>query len=103
MSYLRTFVSSLLTVCLCAQFAVACPNRDPAIAAIDAGNFALAVGLQERIAVDPACDDAFRLWLDEGVARLAFQAGQAAADPAEQARLYTQSLNAFAHWRTYVA
>ncbi|MEM8978538.1 MAG: OmpA family protein [Pseudomonadota bacterium] len=83
--------------------AVACPDRASAIAAIEAQDRTTAATLQERVAIDPKCDDAFRLWLDEGVARLTFQAGIEAPTPEQKAQLLTRSLSYFSHWRTYVA
>jgi len=103
MTFLRTTFSALAVSLAALSPALACPDREAAVAAVNAGDYAAAAPLQAKIAVDAACDDAFRLWLDEGLARLAFLEAQKAPSGAGKQALFETSLNYFRHWRTHEA
>lgn len=82
---------------------LACPDRQTAVDAVQSGDFAQAEMLQQRISVDPACDDAFRLWLDEALARDYFARATAAETEQTQRALLQTSIGFFPHWRSYSA
>lgn len=103
MSVISSPTPVLAGLLLLATPALACPDREAAIAAMEARDLVGADALYERVAVDPACDDAFRTWLGRGLARETFRDALAASDPASQRALYTRSLSYAPHWRTYDA
>lgn len=86
-----------------ATASAACQYRDAATAAVGAEDFIQAAALYETIEVDPACDDAFRGWLAEALARDSFAQAMAAPDIGQQQRLYERSLTYAPHWRSYDA
>lgn len=83
--------------------ASACSDREAGIAAVNAGNLNLSRTLFDRVAIDPTCDDAFRLWMGEGVARQLSREAHTESDVQAKETLLTESLSYGAHWRTYVA
>jgi len=83
-----------------ASATLACADRQAAIDAVDTLDFATATALQERITLDPDCDDALRIWLDEALARDVFRQARTATDPAQARALYEASLDLSPHWRT---
>lgn len=83
--------------------ALACTDRDAALAAVQASDFETAQTLHARIAVDPACDDAFRLWLDEALARHFFESSLKAANVDDKRDFINTSIGYFPHWRSYAA
>ena len=94
---------ALAAQCL-AGAALACAERDPAIAAVDAGAFAEAERLYQSVEVSPDCDDAFRDWLAERLAQEAFRVAlfETATPEARRAGL-ERSLAFQPHWRTHQA
>lgn len=77
-----------------------CTDRETAIAAVNAGDFDMVRQLHEVIDIDPACDDAFRDWLNEALARETFKTAMATSDAYEKSELLNRSLDYFRHWRT---
>jgi outer membrane protein OmpA-like peptidoglycan-associated protein len=96
-------LAGLVLALACAAPAMACQYRQAAVDAVEAGDFARAETLQQEISVDPACDDAFRLWLDEAVARDYFARAMAADTTQDQRALLEASVGFFPHWRSYSA
>lgn len=99
----RAILTVGLAFSLSAGTAFACDDRQAAIDAIEAEDFSAAQSIQERVSIDPACDDAFRIWLDEAVARDVFRQARAAKDPKQARALYETSLSYSPHWRSYDA
>lgn len=99
---IKRIVPALILGTLATQ-SFACSDREPAISAVNNGNFEAAIDLQSRIAIDPSCDDALRLWLDERVARHYFEKAVATPGTEEKRELFLKSVDSFPHWRSYLA
>jgi outer membrane protein OmpA-like peptidoglycan-associated protein len=95
--------TTLCLMCTLGTQALACTDREAAVAAVNAGDFGLAETLQQNVSVDPACDDAFRLWLDENLARHYFALAQGAQTADAKRTALNQSIGYFPHWRSYAA
>lgn len=98
---MRLLRYAALSASLFGSAASACSDRQAAVDAVSAKDFALAERLQATISVDPACADDFRLWLDEALAREYFARAMASANLAERGALLATSAGFFPHWRTY--
>lgn len=103
MTVLMTSLKYALAFGLVGTSALACADREAAIAAVAASNLDAVLPLQQAITIDPACDDAMRLWLDEQVARLYFDQAVQATSAGEKRALYVKSIDFFPHWRSYTA
>lgn len=93
-------VPAAMLMSVLATGAWACPDRESAIAAVQSRDYATAAVLFDRIEV--TCDDAFRDWMAEALARDSFGRAIAAPDLASKEALFEQSLIYLPHWRTYV-
>lgn len=94
--------SVVLTLCLGAGGALACPQYDAIVDAVDANDAAVAAELYEAIAVVPDCDDALREWLGDYLARDSFlHAMGGDVSPEDRRAGLTRALGYEKHWRSY--
>jgi len=94
----------LLAFCASPAIAVACPQYDAAVAAVDAGDLAAGTMLFDEIALETTCDDAFRGWLASFLARENFRIGTDTALTVDERRAaFEAALGYERHWRTYAA
>ena len=81
--------------------ALACEDYDAAVAAVNAGDSPAAAGFYEAVSTDPACDDAFREWLGDYLARESYrEAVEGAGSPTDKRAALERALGYEAHWRT---
>ncbi|MEE4188140.1 MAG: OmpA family protein [Roseobacter sp.] len=99
----KMFLGAIAGALLSSTPLFACTDRAAAEAAIAASDFETAQALHGRVAVDPECDDAFRLWLDEALARHFFADGLQALSAEEKRSSIETSIQFFPHWRSYTA
>ena len=82
--------------------AVACPQYDSVVAAVESDDLATAERLHADIALETACDDALREWLADYLARDSFLAAMREdADPEARRALLLRALGFEKHWRSY--
>jgi len=85
---------------LIAAPALACPQYDTVVAAVQAGDNAGAEVLYEEIVFSPACDGAIREWVGDYLARENFLAAIKAESPDEKRALLNRALTFETHWRS---
>jgi outer membrane protein OmpA-like peptidoglycan-associated protein len=82
--------------------ALACPQYDAVVTAVQAGDKALATQLHEEIVVSAECDDALREWVGDYLARESFLfAMQEATSIEEKREAFKRALGFEKHWRSY--
>jgi outer membrane protein OmpA-like peptidoglycan-associated protein len=100
---MKTILRSLIPL-LAGTSALACPQYDAAVAAVNASDAAAATPLYDQIMLEPTCDDAFRGWLATFLAQESFRAGMDEGQSADARRAaYEASLTYEPHWRTWAA
>jgi outer membrane protein OmpA-like peptidoglycan-associated protein len=100
---MKTLLKSLIPL-LAGTSALACPQYDDAVAAVNAGDLAIATPLYDAVILEPTCDDAFRGWMATFLARENFAIGMDDALTVEARRAAYQAALAYEpHWRTYAA
>ncbi len=80
--------------------ALACPQYDTVVAAVQSGDKAGAEVLYDEIIFSAACDDAIREWVGDYLARESFLSALDAVSPGEKRERLTQALKFERHWRT---
>ncbi len=80
--------------------AVACPQYDTVVAAVQGGDKSGAEVLYEEIVFSAACDDAIREWVGDYLARETFLTALESDDPATKRELLKQALGYETHWRS---
>ncbi|MEL6572963.1 MAG: OmpA family protein [Pseudomonadota bacterium] len=88
---------------LTATPALACPQYDTVVAAVQSDDKTSAEVLYDEIVFSAACDDAIREWVGDYLARETFLTAQEADNPDTQRALLEQALGYETHWRTYAA
>lgn len=83
--------------------AVACPQYDTVVAAVQSGDRAGAEVLYDEIVFSAACDDAIREWVGDYLARETFLAALATDDTGARRALLERALVFEKHWRSYAA
>jgi outer membrane protein OmpA-like peptidoglycan-associated protein len=91
----------LAVLALAASPAIACPQYDTVVAAVQTGDQAGAEALYEEIVFSAACDDAIREWVGDYLARENFLAALQEADPARKQALLETALGFERHWRSH--
>ena len=81
--------------------ALACPQYDTVVAAVQSGDRAGAEILYDEIVFSAACDDAIREWVGDYLARETFLAALATEDAMEKRDLLGRALVFEKHWRSY--
>lgn len=82
--------------------ALACPQYDNVVAAVDADDAAQVTKLYGAIAVSADCDDALREWVGDYLARDSFlKAMEATASPEDRRAGLMRALEYEKHWRSY--
>jgi outer membrane protein OmpA-like peptidoglycan-associated protein len=100
---MKTLLKSLIPL-LAGTSALACPQYDAAIGAVNARDLPLATTLFDQIMVEPTCDDAMRGWMATFLARENFAIGMDDSQPgAARQAAYEASLGYEPHWRTFAA
>ncbi len=94
---------SIAIYALTASAALACPQYDTVVAAVQADDRSGAEVLYDEIVFSAACDDAIREWVGDYLARESFLAARATDDPVEKRDLLQRALGFEKHWRTYAA
>lgn len=97
-----TFASLCVSLLGCGA-AMACADREAAVAAVEADQTETVETLFAKVDVDPTCDDDFRLWLGEAAARAKYREAFETNDLAARQVLLDQSLAYQPHWRTFAA
>lgn len=85
---------------LIAAPAIACPQYDTVVAAVQAGDKSGAEVLYEEIVFSPACDDAIREWVGDYLARENFLAALDAASADDKRAFLNRALSFEMHWRS---
>ncbi|MEO1091718.1 MAG: OmpA family protein [Pseudomonadota bacterium] len=99
--YCSASIAALMLV-VAAQSAAACEDYDAAVAAVEAKDLPTAVGLYDRVSVDPACGDDFRNWLGEAIARAYVQPVMApGVAPAEKRAALETAVHYHRNWWLY--
>ncbi len=80
--------------------AMACPQYDTVVAAVQGGDKAGAEILYEEIVFSAACDDAIREWVGDYLARENFLAAVATEDTTAKRDLLKRALGFETHWRS---
>ena len=91
----------LSLLALVAGPAIACPQYNTVVAAVQAGDQAGAEALYQEIVFSAACDDAIREWVGDYLARENFLAALEASDPARKQALLETALGFERHWRSH--
>ncbi len=81
--------------------AMACPQYDTVVAAVQGGDKSGAEALYEEIVFSAACDDAIREWVADYLARETFLTALDTSEPDEKRRLLNRALGFETHWRSY--
>ena len=94
---------TVLGLLLLSSPALACPQYDTVVAAVQSDDRIGAEVLYEEIVFSAACDDAIREWVGDYLARESFLAAldPALTDPATKRALLTQALGYETHWRSF--
>ena len=90
---------TLLT--LVAGPAMACPQYDTVVAAVQGGDKSGAEVLYEEIVFSAACDDAIREWVADYLARETFLSALEAPDADTKRQKLTRALGFESHWRSH--
>jgi len=88
---------------LAAAPALACPQYDTVVAAVQSDDTTSAEVLYDEIVFSAACDDAIREWVGDYLARDSFLAALDETDTSEKRRLLENALGYETHWRSYAA
>ncbi len=88
-------------VALMAGPAMACPQYDTVVAAVQGGDQAGAEVLYEEIVFSAACDDAIREWVADYLARENFLTALKEPDVGKKRTLLKRALGFETHWRSY--
>jgi outer membrane protein OmpA-like peptidoglycan-associated protein len=100
---MKTLLRSLIPL-MAGTSALACPQYDDAVAAVNGGDLATATTLYEAVVLEPTCDDAFRGWMATFLARGNFAIGMDDSLTVDARRAaYDAALGYEPHWRTYAA
>ena len=81
--------------------ALACPQYDTVVAAVQGGDKAGAEVLYDEIIFSSACDDAIREWVGDYLARENFLASLEAGTPEDRRVYLTRALKFETHWRSF--
>lgn len=81
--------------------ALACPQYDTVVAAVQGGDKSGAEVLYEEIVFSAACDDAIREWVADYLARETFLAAIDAPNADSKRALLTRALGFETHWRSH--
>jgi OmpA-OmpF porin, OOP family len=99
---IRPFLSAAVLVCLGTGVAVACPEYDAVVVAVEADDAAAAEALFHDISVSAACDDALREWVGDYLARDSFLAAMRdGTSPEDRRAALARALTFEKHWRSY--
>jgi hypothetical protein len=94
----------LLAICaLTAAPALACPQYDTVVAAVQSDDNTSAEVLYNEIVFSAVCDDAIREWVGDYLARESFLSALATLDENEKRALLEKALQGEKHWRSYAA
>ena len=91
---------TLLTLTVAAP-ALACPQYDTVVAAVQSDDRSGAEILYEEIVFSSACDDAIREWVGDYLARENFLAALDTENIGQKRKYLTKALNYEVHWRSY--
>lgn len=86
---------------LMASPALACPQYDTVVAAVQSGDKSGAEVLYDEIIFSTACDDAIREWVGDYLARESFLTALETDAPEEKRRLLEKALKFEKHWRSF--
>jgi len=83
--------------------AQACPHYDAAVAAVQAGDAAMARPLHAAITLSPECDDALAAWVGGFLARESFALALGSDDTAVSRAALNDPLSFETHWGSLAA
>jgi len=93
----------LACLALSATPALACPQYDTVVAAVQSDDSSGAEVLYNEIVFSAACDDAIREWVGDYLARENYLQAQTASSPVQKRALLQKALGFEKHWRSYAA
>lgn len=100
---MKTFIPFAAGFTLMAAPALACPQYDAVVAAVQADDAATAAPLYSAMSISSECDDAIREWVGDYLARESFALALNSDDPAISRDALTKALSYEIHWRSYAA